>query len=72
MEIEQRMRAGGRLSKAGLERLEQHSPVIDGELGITFWKGHFRMNRYKASICLKYETYMGEVHERQKEGGPLI
>jgi hypothetical protein len=28
-----------------LDRLE-HGPIIDGELGMTCWKGHFSMKRY--------------------------
>jgi hypothetical protein len=46
MEIDQRVRAGGGLTKAELERLEQQSPVLDGELMMTCWKGHFRIHRY--------------------------
>jgi hypothetical protein len=44
--IEQRMRAGGSLSRAELGQLEQHSPIIDGELMMTCWKGRFSMKRY--------------------------
>jgi hypothetical protein len=46
MEIEERMQADGRLTRAELERLEQHTPIIDGELLMTCSKGHFSMKRY--------------------------
>ena len=46
LDVEQRMRAGGRLTRAEMDRLEQHSPIIDGELGVTCWKGRFWMKRY--------------------------
>jgi hypothetical protein len=44
--IEQRMRAGGSLSRTELGQLEQHSPIIDGELMMTCWAGRFSMKRY--------------------------
>jgi len=46
IEIEQRMRAGGRLTRPEMVRLEQHSPIVDGELLMGCWKGRFTMRRY--------------------------
>ena len=41
-----RMRAGGSLTRAEMDQIEQYSPIIDGELGMTCWKGRFSMKRY--------------------------
>jgi hypothetical protein len=40
------MRAGGSLTRAEMDQIEQYSPIIDGELGMTCWKGRFSMKRY--------------------------
>ncbi len=45
IEIAQRMQSGGRLTRAELERLEQHTPIIDGELLMICWKGNLSMKR---------------------------
>jgi hypothetical protein len=44
--IEQRMRAGGMLTRPEMDRLEQYSPIVDGELLMGCWKGRFTMKRY--------------------------
>ena len=46
IEIEQRMRAGGMLTRPEMDRLEQYSPIVDGELLMGCWKGRFSMKRY--------------------------
>lgn len=44
--IGRRVQAGDRLEAEEVERLEQHSPVIHGELLITTHKRHVTVKRY--------------------------
>jgi hypothetical protein len=45
-DIERRTRAGERLTRVEVHRLEQQSPIIDGELIITAHRGHVFVKRY--------------------------
>jgi hypothetical protein len=45
-DIERRARAGERLAKAELDRVERQNPIIDGELLITCYRGQLFMKRY--------------------------
>ena len=44
--IEDRVRINERLTRAELQRLEQHSPIVDGEFLITCHRGQLFAKRY--------------------------
>ncbi len=45
-DIERRTRAGERLTKVELDRVERQSPIIDGELLMTGYHGQVFVKRY--------------------------
>jgi hypothetical protein len=45
-DIERRARAGERLAKAELDRIERQNPIIDGELLMTRYRGQLFLKRY--------------------------
>ena len=45
-DIERRARAGETLTRAELDRIEQHSPVIDGEIMMVCHGGRLIVKRY--------------------------
>lgn len=44
--IARRVQLGGKFTKTELDRLEQHSPIIEGELLMTCRKRHLTVKRY--------------------------
>jgi len=45
-DVERRTRAGERLTKVELDRVERQSPIIDGELLMTSHRGQVFVKRY--------------------------
>jgi trimethylamine:corrinoid methyltransferase-like protein len=45
-DVERRARAGETLAKAELDRLEQHSPIIDREIMMVCHRGQLIVKRY--------------------------
>jgi hypothetical protein len=44
--IARRVQLGGRFTKTELDRLEQHSPIVEGELLMTCHRRHLTVKRY--------------------------